>query len=207
MVVAILSILMVNVALAQLSGGSQDKQCYANGQFYSLGKIINTGRSHMWCYGSYCGKGGVIKYWDDLNCPIPTTQNPSPNIPDWVKAEINEITGSLNQAATTEKPPVKSDPLQTLMFGSQPLFPPEQLAALAPPTPKVDTSQQGGGFFDSFGCWYEGRFYWPGSDIYNERRGFQCAGAYCDWQSNVQTWTDNCRATVRPPPRRPIDRT
>ena len=64
--------------------------------------------------------------------------------------------------------------------------------------------------FASMGCFYEGRFYWAGADIYNRRRGPTCLGAYCDWNSQVQVWQDDCRYTMPPPQQpanTPIDRT
>lgn len=81
----------------------------------------------------------------------------------------------------------------------------------APPTTQgfwFPTTQSS---FANMGCFYQGRFYWPGTDIYNNRRGRRCSGAYCDWNSQVQHWSDDCRYSMMTPPSHqvntPIDRT
>ena len=194
-------LLAAQTQFTQESASQQGPVCQTAGQWYPAGSIINMGRSDNWCYGSYCAIDGTVKYWDDYNCPLPTAQNPRPEIPENVKNEINQIKSPQTGVSQNQPSSGKQQNLfQTQMFGAKPLFPPEQITP--PPLPTTEAN-----FFDSYGCWYRGRFFWPGTDIYNTRNGFRCVGAYCDWQSKVQHWEDTCRATVPPPPRRPVDRT
>lgn len=213
-VVALFGHLNKGLSAQAQNGGNQDNTCLHDNQLYPPGSIINMGRSDNWCYGSYCAKAKQVKHWDDYNCPMPSRDNPSPQIPAHVQLEIQQLlnpqqsTGQQQQqeqqslAAAVQQQTVFGTP----MFGSKPLFPPEQInnAQLSPPTTE---SSMVGRLFGIQGCWYRDRFFWPGSDIFNGRNGNKCRGAYCDWNARVQHWEDSCTVTVPPPPRRIIDRT
>ena len=188
---------------AETTRGAQEIKCQFDNQWYPAGSIINMGRSENWCYGAYCRNDGQVRYWDDLNCPMPTANNPTPQIPIHIQNEIKRMFNP-QQSQQQINPAIPVEQQQTLfgtpMFGSKPLFPPEQITP--PPAPTTEAN-----FFNMQGCWYRDRFFWPGTDIYNRRNGFRCMGAYCDWKATVQHWEDSCGATLPPPPRRPIDRT
>lgn len=193
------------VSAQSQNGGNQQNMCLYDNQWYPPGSVINMGRSDNWCYGAYCGQDKTVKYWDDYTCPLPTADNPSPQIPDHVQNEIKQI---LNPQLAQENNAQQQSPVAerqtvfgTQMFGDVPLFPPEQITAPPPPT------TQSSSFFDIPGCWYRDRFFWPGSDIFNTRNGNRCMGAYCDWKSQVQHWEDSCGVTIPPPPRPRVDRT
>ena len=192
-------------------GGAQDEMCLYEDQLYPPGSIINMGRAHTWCYGSYCGKAKKVKYWDDYNCPMPTRDNPSPQIPSHVQLEIQQLLNPhldfAQQQQQKQEPAAQQKTIfGTPMFGKELLFPLEQIGNnaqfRAEPTTEPPLK-----LFNMNVCWYRDRFFWPGADIFNTRNGNTCRGAYCDWNAKVQHWEDTCTATVAPPPRRRIDRT
>lgn len=150
-------------------------QCFYEGRWFPAGTIISAGRSVNWCYGTYCDIDGVVKHWDNYNCPLPDQNNPQPPFPN------------IQQTTTTTTTPLPPTTAQPSFW-----FPTTQTA------------------FSNLGCFYEGRFYWAGRDIYNKKRGPRCMGAYCDWNSRIQVWQDDCRFTMPPSPHQvntPIDRT
>lgn len=99
----------------------------------------------------------------------------------------------------------------------QPLFPNIQQTTTTTTTPMPPTTRPPSFWFpttqspfSNMGCFYQGNLYWPGQDIFNTRRGPRCFGAYCDWNSKVQHWTDECRYTMPPVQHQvntPVDRT
>ncbi|XP_045206812.1 uncharacterized protein LOC123559058 [Mercenaria mercenaria] len=172
------------------------KQCFYEGRWFPAGTIVNAGRTGDWCFGSYCDIDGLIKHWDDYNCPPPDKNNPNPPFPDLKKLQQQKQTTTTTTTTTTTPRPTR---------------PPTIAPRTAPAGFWFPTTTQPFNFnFDQMGCFYRGEFYWAGQDIVNRRRGRMCMGTYCDFNGVLRHWRDDCRYTLppptRPPPTRPSRR-
>lgn len=199
--------------------------CFYNGDWYPPWSEVSRGQDdYGWCFGTYCCDDGQLVAWDDWNCgttteppmtiqPIPpTTGSPPPEHAHhgcfhngkWYPPGSDITKGSDDKGwcygtfcsaggevtawdnwncdeATTEPPSPTTTPTPTT----------------APvPTPTTVPIP--------LGCFQNGAWYEPGSEISKESDGEGwCHGISCDSSGRIVAWDDwNCAETVNSHPKK-----
>ena len=204
--------------------------CHDNGKFYPPGSDIHEGydESSDWCYGSICDANGQIISWDTWNCkkksttPPTTTAPPIPTTPpDTTPPYFTTPPGCYDNGKFY--PPGSDisegyDESSDWCYGSKcdengqiiswdtwnckkkSTTPPTTTAPPIPTTPPDTTPPY---FTTPPGCYDNGKFYPPGSDIskgYHESRDL-CYGSFCDKNGKIVMWdTWNCKRKTATPP-------
>ncbi|KAK3752140.1 hypothetical protein QZH41_006514 [Actinostola sp. cb2023] len=169
--------------------------CYHNGKWYRPGSDISRGfDGRNTCYGAYCDQSGQVIMWDDFRCRTTTppfiTRRPRPYTTKYRTTRPFLPTMTRRFARTTWRP-VR----YTMRYRTVPVTHPP---TTYPPTTYPPTAIR-------HGCYLDGKWYRPGSDISSGFDGRNwCYGQYCDYRGQVLIWDNfHCSTTTPFTTRRP----